>query len=182
MQRNKVETNRLRMRKFTPDDWQDLHEYLSQDEVVKYEPYEIFTIEGSRQEAVKRSQNEAFWAVCLKDSGKLIGNIYLSEKDFNTWELGYVFNRNYQGKGYATEATVFLIGYVIKKHKARRVIAMCNPLNQSSWKLLERLGFRREGHLVQNIYFKKDKAGEPIWADTYMYGILATEWITLKHD
>lgn len=177
-----METKRLNLRKFTPNDWQELHEYLSQEEVVKYEPYEIFTVDGSKQEAIRRSESEAFWAVCLKDSGKLIGNIYLSEQDFSTWELGYVFNMNHQGKGYATEAASFLIWHIIKNHKARRVNAMCNPLNEPSWKLLERLGFRREGHLIQNIYFKKDKDGEPIWADTYMYGILATELIALMRD
>lgn len=56
---------------------------------------------------------------------------------------------------------------------------MYNPLNESSWKLLERLGMRREGYLVQNIYFKKDNNDQPIWVDTFEYGILATEW--LKH-
>ena len=60
---------------------------------------------------------------------------------------------------------------------------MCNPLNKPSWKLLERLGFRREGHLIKNIYFKKDSLGDPIWSDTYEYGILAEEWktVTNKH-
>lgn len=115
----------------------------------------------------------------MKDSNKLIGNVYLSKQDFNTWELGYVFNSHYHGKGYATEASQALVNDVFKSKNARRVIAMYNPLNESSWKLLERLGMRREGHLVQNIYFKKDNNDQPIWADTFEYGILATEW--LKH-
>lgn len=58
----------------------------------------------------------------------------------------------------------------------RRVVAMCNPENISSWKLLERLKMRRKGHLLKNIYFKVDENGEPIWIDTYEYGILADEW------
>ena len=60
---------------------------------------------------------------------------------------------------------------------ARAVVtAMCNPLNTASWKLMERLGMRREGHLIQNIWFKRDERGEPIWSDTYEYAILADEW------
>lgn len=171
-----METERLSIRRFKPDDWQDLHEYLSQAETVRFEPYEVFSEDECKKEAERRSQNDAFWAVCLKDSGKLIGNVYLSMQDFNTWELGYVFNKCYTGKGYATEAARALVNYAVKEQSARRVVAFCSPLNEQSWKLLERLGLRREGHLLQNIYFKKDKAGNPIWLDTFEYGILAEEW------
>lgn len=175
-----METERLIIRRFNPNDWQDLYEYLSQAEVVKYEPYEIFTEDGSKAEVIKRSNNADFWAVCLKESGKLIGNIYLSKHDFDTWELGYVFNKNYQGYGYATEASKALLDDIFTNQNAYRVIAMCNPLNNASWKLLERLGLRREGHLIKNIYFKKDADNQPIWSDTYEYAILSSEWQELN--
>ena len=171
-----METKRLILRKFVIEDWADLYEYLSDPEVIKYEPYNVFSQEACKQEAVNRSRKGAFWAVCLKDTGKLIGNIYLSKQDLDTWELGYVFNAKYHGKGYATEAAEFLVNIAFRENDARRIIAMCNPLNIPSWKLLERLGLRREGHLIQNIYFKKDNSGNPIWADTFEYGILASEW------
>jgi len=92
-----LNTERLLIRKFTPDDWFDLHEYLSQAAVVRFEPYEIYTEDASKREAITRSECDSFWAVCLKDSGKLIGNIYLAKQEFDTWELGYVFNERYQG-------------------------------------------------------------------------------------
>lgn len=177
-----METERLLIRRFKPDDWEDLHEYLSQEQVVQYEPYEIATVEESMQKAINRSVNEKIWAVCLKDTGKLIGNIYLSKEEFDSWELGFAFNVKFQGKGYATEAARFLTEYAFTEHNARRVTAMCNPLNQSSWKLLERLGMRREGHLIKNIYFKKDEFNKPIWADTFLYGILASEWFESKES
>ena len=171
-----METERLLIRRFTPDDWRDLYEYLSQEAVVKYEPYEVFTEESSKEETVRRSTDNNFWAVCLKDSMKLIGNIYLSKQEFGTWELGFVFNANYHGMGYATEASHAIIDDAFRNQNARRIVAFCNPLNTPSWKLLERLGMRREGHLRQNIYFKRDNAGRPIWQDTYEYAILAAEW------
>ncbi len=59
---------------------------------------------------------------------------------------------------------------------AHRIVAMCNPLNIASWKLLERLNMRREGHLVKNIWFFKDENDSPIWQDTYEYGIIREEW------
>jgi len=172
-----METERLIIRRFRPEDWKDLHEYLSQEEVVKYEPYDVFSEEASKQEAIDRAENDDFWAVCLKGTDKLIGNIYFAKQDFDTWELGYVFNSRYHGKGYATEASRAVMNDVFINKNAHRVIAMCNVLNTSSWKLLERLGMRREGHLHQNIYFKKDENDQPIWADTFEYAILKAEWL-----
>lgn len=171
-----MKTERLLLRKFMADDWHDLYEYLSQKEVVKYEPYNVFTKEQAKQEAINRSNNPDFWAVCLKDTGKLIGNIYLSKQEFDTWELGYVFNSNYQGKGYATEAAIALVENLFANDKARRIVAMCDPLNTASWKLLERLNMRREGYLLKNVWFFKDENDEPIWKDTYEYAILKEEW------
>jgi RimJ/RimL family protein N-acetyltransferase len=174
-----IETDRLVIRRFSSSDWKDIYEYLSQEQVVKYEPYGVLTDFECKKEAAIRSRNEAFLAVCLKDSGKLIGNLYFSEqepKNFATRELGYVFNPLYYGKGYATESSRAIIDYGFNTLMVRRVVAMCNPENISSWKLLERLKMRREGHLLKNIYFKVDENGEPIWIDTYEYGILADEW------
>jgi len=157
----------------------DLYEYLSQEEVVKYEPYDVFTEMQCKKEAAIRARSEAFLAVCLKDRCKLIGNIYFARqepKEFATWELGYVFNPEFYGKGYATEGCRAVIDYGFRYLKVRRVVAMCNPDNISSWRLLERLNMRREGHLLKNIYFKVNKNGEPLWSDTYEYAILAEEW------
>ena len=173
---SRIETERLIIRGFVPGDWPDLHEYLSQESVVEYEPYGVFTVEGSRREAAARSKDDRYLAVCLKDGGKLIGNLYLSERDYETWELGFVFNANYQGMGYASESAQALIGDAFKNRSARRITANCNPLNARSWRLLERLGMRREGHMLKTVWFKRDDEGRPIWHDTYAYGILAEEW------
>ena len=175
-----METERLVIRRFCIDDWCDLYDYLSQEETVKYEPYEVFTEEESKNEAKKRSEDNSFWAVCLKPSGKLIGNIYLAEQAFNTWELGYVFNAYFLGSGYATEAAHALIDYSFKEKNAHRIVAQCNPLNEKSWRLLERLGMRREGVLLRNIYFRRSAQGFPIWQDTYEYAILCAEWNKFK--
>ncbi|MCX7709732.1 MAG: GNAT family N-acetyltransferase [Clostridia bacterium] len=178
-----LESDRLILRKFTGDDWQNLYEYLSNEAVVRYEPYPAFTEEECRREAERRSEQDAFWAVCLKENNKLIGNVYLQQqepKEFLTWEIGYVFNPAYYGKGYAAESCRKMVEYAFEQLNARRIVAMCNPENAASWKLLERLKMRREGHLRKNIYFKRDRHGNPIWADTYEYAILAEEWF--EHD
>jgi RimJ/RimL family protein N-acetyltransferase len=179
---DRIETDKLYLRRFIHDDWKDLYEYLSDEAVVRYEPYEVFTPEECKYEAASRSKKDAFRAVCLKDNDKLIGNIYFEKQEFDTWELGYVFNKSYQKKGYAAESAKAVMDYAFRNLNARRIIAKCNPENTASWKLLERLNMRREGHLKQNIYFKTDENGNPIWVDTYEYAILFQEWNSLNND
>ncbi|HBB28413.1 MAG TPA: GNAT family N-acetyltransferase [Clostridiales bacterium] len=178
---DKLNTERLIIRRFEENDWQDLYEYLSDDEVVKFEPYEAFNLEQAKEETNYRITDNAFYAVCLKDNGKLIGNIYFCKGNFDIFELGYVFNKNYQKLGYATESIKALLDYAFTKLGVRRVVAKCNPLNTSSWKLLEHLNLRREGHFLKAVNFKKDKDknNQPIWHDTYQYAILAEEWLKL---
>jgi [ribosomal protein S5]-alanine N-acetyltransferase len=178
-------TERLIIRSFLPDDWQDLYDYLSDPEVVKFEPYEVFNIQQCQKEATLRAVQEFFLAVCLKNSKKLIGNLYFEQtepKAFSTWELGYVFNSKYQKNGYATEACSAILEYAFGKMHIRRVVARCNPQNTASWKLLERLHFRREGHLLQHSFFKYDGQENPIWQDVYEYAILAEEWLSQNPD
>lgn len=177
-------TERLILRKFSCDDWKDLYEYLSKKIVVKFEPYEIFNEETCKREAVKRSTDNAFWAVCLRQNNKLIGNIYFQQqepKEFLNWEIGYVFNPSYYGKGYDTESCQRILDYGFTQLNTRRAVAMCNPDNISSWKLLERLKMRREGHLLKNTFFKYDQKANPIWNDTYKYAILADEWFNFDN-
>lgn len=173
-----LETERLILRKFSCEDWKDLHEYLSKESVIKYEPYGVFTEEECKEEALYRSNEDAFWAVCLKENNKLIGNVYFQKqepKKFLTWEMGYVFNPKYYGQGYATESCRKILDYGFQELGAHRIMAKCNPENTSSWRLLERLNMRREGHIQKGVFFKYDDVGKPIWHDTYMYAILKDE-------
>ncbi|MDH6365420.1 ribosomal-protein-alanine N-acetyltransferase [Enterococcus sp. PF1-24] len=169
-----METQRLYIRPFKETDWQDLYEYLSDEKVVHYEPYSPQTKEECQKIAIKRANSTEFWAVCLKSEDKLIGNIYLAEKEQQNWEIGYVFNRSYQKQGYASEAVKAVVKETFAKD-GHRISAYCNPENTDSWKLLERIGFQKEAHLRKNVYFNKDQAGQPLWQDTFIYAQLAAE-------
>lgn len=173
-------TDRLLLRKFTIDDYEDLYEYLSNSEVVQYEPYDVYTIEECSEEVKFRSEdeNQRFWAVCLKENKKVIGHVYFNKEEpmeFKTWELGYVFNPKFYGQGYATEACKRILKYGFEEKNAHRIVAEVNVKNESSWKLLERLSMRREGHMLQNVFFKTTLDGKSIWNDSYRYGILYEE-------
>ena len=174
----KLTTSRLILRDFSSEDWQDLYAYLSDPDVVKFEPHDPFNEEQSRQEAKNRAKNKAFIAVCLKDTGKVIGNLYCEEQPFRGYEIGYVFNREYQHQGYATEAASALLNMLFQDTDAHRVFAMCDPLNKPSWQLMKRLHMRKEGHFRSSAFFHTDeKTGEPIWHDCYTFAVLRDEWL-----
>ena len=133
---------------------------------------------GNRLTAVmRRCQLDNVFAVVLKENQKLIGDINFSQEDYNTYEIGYDFNPNYCKQGYATQSCSAVIDYIFKDKEGRRVFAECNDDNYSSIRLLERLGFRREGYFIEDVTFKNDSEGNPIYINSYSYAILKREWI-----
>ena len=86
-------------------------------------------IQEVQQELEERISSEEMIAVVLKASNKLIGNVYLGKRNFNSLELGYVFNKQYWGQGYAKESC----DAVIKKafsEGIHRIYAECTLVTQ----------------------------------------------------
>lgn len=167
-----IETERLTLRQFIEADYDDLFEFLSQLENDEFEGYPGITYESGKEHLEYRLSSEEFLAIELKGTGKVIGNIYCGKRDFDARELGYIVNKNFQRQGYALEALRAVIDHLFSQG-THRVFAECDPRNESSWKLLEAAGLKREAHFRQNIYFHKDENGNPIWKDTYVYAKLA---------
>lgn len=171
-------TQRLVVRAFRPDDCHDLFEYLSDERVYRFEPGEPVDLAEAQQLAADMSTSPDFWAVELQAERKVIGQIYfkhLQPKHLMTWELGYILSPRYQRQGYASEAAAALVRYGFSATQIHRVVAHCNPENTASWKLLEKIGFRREGLHRKANFFRRDAAGQPIWTDTFDYAMLASE-------
>ena len=180
---NVIGTERLLVRNFIPDDWKDLQEYISRNEVMNFERLWNSSNEGCRKTAEQFSKGDIFWAVEMKKTGKMIGHVYFNQiqpQNFKTWMLGYIFNNDYYGNGYATEACKGLLEYGFRQLFVLRVVAKCSPDNVPSWRLLERLDMRREGHSIKCVTFKETIDGQPIWWDEYLYAILRDEWPTIK--
>lgn len=163
-----AETPRLILRRYRESDLQDLYEYLSDPQVVEHEPYRPMTLEETKDNLQWRVSTEEMIAVERKDTHKMIGNVYLGKRDFDALELGFVFRRDHWGLGYARESCEALVALAFRRG-VHRIYAECEPKNANSWRLLERLGFEREGHLKQNVFFWRDGEGNPIWKDTYLY-------------
>jgi ribosomal-protein-alanine N-acetyltransferase len=181
MDAGELTTSRLRLRRFRPSDGPGLYAYLSRPEAVQYEPYPVQTAPECERLAAERADSADFWAVCLPD-GVLVGNLYLHRcepEGWRTWELGYVFHPDHWGHGYASEAASALVTACFTSWDAHRLTARCDSRNPRSWRLLDRIGFRREGLLLQNASFDTDEDGTPIWKDTILYGVLSHEWVPI---
>ena len=86
-------------------------------------------------------------------------------------ELGYAIDPAYSGQGYATEAVAGLVRVCFEDLGLRRVVALCFADNEPSWRLMERLGMRRELHAVRESLHRDGR-----WLDGYGYALLAEEW------
>ena len=170
----KIETNDLIIRNFELRDENDLCEYMLQRVNAEFEAYPDFTCQKAKEEIEFRAQSDEFYAIELKKEHKVIGNIYLGKRRFNTRELGYVLNENYQHKGYGSEASKAAIEYMFNQG-VHRIYAECAPQNAPSWKLMEKIGMIREAHFRKNVSFHQDTNKNPIYWDTYVYALLNPE-------
>ncbi len=167
----RIETERLILRSYEPRDERDVCEYMLQRVNAEFECYPDFTAEKSKQEIDFRCSTDEFIAVELKAEGKVIGNVYLGKREWNARELGYVLNERYLRRGYGAEACRAVLDDAFARG-LHRVYAECAPANTASWKLMEKLGMRREAHFIQNASFHKDACGKPVYWDTYVYAKL----------
>ena len=166
-----AETDRLILRKYKDSDLNDLFDYLSNPRVVEFEPYKPMTMEEVKNNLKWRISTDEMIAVELKSNQKMIGNIYLGKRDFDSLEIGFVFNESYWKNGYAQESCEKLIELAFN-NGIHRIFAECDPNNKNSWCLLEKMNFTREGYLKKNVYFFKDDKNKPIWKDTFIYSKL----------
>src|SRR5262245_25728373 len=177
-------TERLLLRPFATGDLDHLHAFHSREEVARYLYWSARDRDEAR-EALIRKMTQAqinadgehlVLAVTLLPSGVLIGevNLALLSAEHRQGEVGYVFNPDFNGHGYATEAAEVMLRLGFENLGLHRIIARCDPRNVPSWRLLERLGLRREAHFRHNEIFK----GE--WGDEYHYAILEDEWRTRR--
>lgn len=164
----KIETEELIIRNFEPADEQDLCEYMLQRVDAEFEAYPDFSPEKAGEEAVSRSKSDEFFAIELKTIHKVIGNIYLGKRDFNTRELGYVLNMHYQNKGYGSAAGKAMLDFAFKKG-VHRIYAESAPQNTASWRVMEKIGLTREAFFKKNVSFRKDEKGNPVYWDTLVY-------------
>ena len=167
---------RVRLRAMTPEDASGIFALFSDPEAMRYWSYPPYTELSQAQVRLARdiaatAQSAALpWGI--EQEGALIGTVTLHDLNLSGGraELGYMLSRPHWGQGLAREAVGLAIDHAFGALGLRRLEADIDPRNSASQKLLERLGFVREGYLRE-----RWKVGDEI-TDTALYGLLAREW------
>lgn len=175
-------TERLILRPFKKSDFEDVYEYSSNSENVKYMIWGPNNEEDTRNfindcmQAEKITPRKQYdFAVVHKESGKVIGGcgLYLNIR-FDEAMLGWILNKDYWKQGYGAELGKALIKYGFENLKLHRVYATCNAENYGSYRVMEKCGMRREAHFIKNRFGRVGV--EEIWYDEFHYAILDVEY------
>jgi RimJ/RimL family protein N-acetyltransferase len=176
-----LETERLLLRPFGPDDLEALFAIQADESVARWLYNDPRTLVETRELLARKIAGAALhgegeWlsaAAVLRTTGELVGDVSLhwASEAHGQGELGFVVHPEHQGRGYATEASRPLLDFAFGPLGLHRVIGRLEPRNTGSARVLEKLGMRREAHLVENEWVK----GE--WQSELVYAILAREWV-----
>ena len=175
-----IETARLLLRPFLGSDLEALHAIHGDAENARWLYNDPRTLGETRELLALKTAGSALrcegeWlsaAVELRATKELVGDISLlwASVPHRQGELGFVFHRGHQGSGYATEAAWPLLAFAFEIVGLHGVSGRLEPRNRGSARVLEKLGMRREAHLVENEWVK----GE--WQSELVYAVLAREW------
>ena len=182
-----IVTDRLILRPFLETDAADVYKYLKEPSVNCFACMRLNSLEEARAEVKRRlGETEYHFAIALKDSGKVIGEIEAypepgdphgsGDSPRDTFSPCWMLNENYQGKGYAFEAARAFFDYLFSRKGARRIYAYTEDYNLASQRLCEKLGMRREGVFLEFISFVTQPDGSPRYENTVQYAILKKEW------
>ena len=175
-----VDTDRLLLRPFVEGDLDALYEIHSDEGNARYlynEPRTREQVEEllERKRTGSAVRGEGDWlsaAAVLHTTGELVADVSLlwASELHRQGEIGFIVHRAHHGHGYATEAARPLLAFAFDTLGLHRVVGRAEPRNLGSARVLEKLGMRREAHLVENEWVK----GE--WQSELVYAMLAQEW------
>ena len=178
-----LRSNRLTLRAATDDDAKTTFAYRKLPSVSKWLAESPTVFERHHARFTEPARLAA--TVVIELDGKTIGDLLLRLED--AWaqtevaegarksqaELGWVLDPKHTGQGFATEALTETLRFCFEDLRLRRVVANCFTDNTASWRLMERVGMRREGHSVRDSLHRSG-----LWLDSYTYALLRDEWQT----
>ena len=173
-----ITTPRIVLRWISEDDIDSLYEIFSNRHVMRYwssEPLADREAAADLQcEIASGNENETMfkWGLALRDSNTVIGTTTLFNLNLDNGraELGYAMSHAHWGKGYMNEALNALVSHAFEVMDLRRLEADVDPRNAASIRLLEKLGFQREGFLRERWHVNGEIQ------DAFFYGLLRREW------
>lgn len=170
-------TERLIIRRFEKEDAPDLFDYFEEPRVNCFMEEKLSDLGEALAETEKKSWDSSQFAVCLKENGSLIGNLFAyPERDSDTYGVGWNFNSKFGGQGFASEAAKGLFDYLFEEKNTRRIYCYVEEDNLPSQKLCKRLGMRQEGLFLDYVSFVKNVDGSLRYENTMQFAILKREW------
>lgn len=176
-----IQTPNLILRPFLVSDVDDLHVFCSDLSNVEYMDWGPNTFEQTQKflsEVTATLESscspKAFnFAVTLKSSGTVVGScsIWIRSEVHRHGGLGYILSKHVWRRGYGTELTKALLKFGFEILKFHRISATCFPHNEGSKCLLEKVGFKQEGYLREEIYIRGQ------WRDSLLFSILEDDYI-----
>jgi RimJ/RimL family protein N-acetyltransferase len=179
-----LETERLLLRDWKRADWKDVQSYATDPEVSRYmiwgpnsEAQTKEFIETAIDVAYSKPRRGYELAIVWKETESIIGGfgLQIMGKESATAMIGYVLHRQHWGRGVVTEAARGMMTFGFTKLNLHRIYATCDTENVGSYRVMEKLGMRREGQFMQDTFIKGR------WRDTYLYAILEKEWRELQN-
>jgi RimJ/RimL family protein N-acetyltransferase len=175
-----IQTERLLLRPFIPADLDGLHAMFGREDVSRYLNWEPMDRERAAallerrivQTTIREEGEGIALAVEVRATGRFVGEVVLrlTSGESRQGEIGWSLHPDAQGKGYATEAARELLRLGFEDLGLHRIVAECDPRNEASIRVMERLGMRRESHHLESMWLK----GE--WVGSIEYAMLEAEW------
>jgi len=173
-----LESERLVLRRLKDSDAQEVFKIRSNPERMKYIPRPILQNEEEALAMIQMMNDkidentDINWGVCLKNSDKIIGfmGFYRVQPESYRTEIGYMVLPEYDGKGYVSEAVNAMLNYAFTTAGFHSIEAVIDPNNFASARVLEKNGFRKEAHFIENFFWNDE------FIDSVHYGILKREF------
>lgn len=175
-----LRTDRLMLRPFGGGDIDDAFAYMRLPEVARYlywDPRDrgqvVAALSAKTGDATRLAEGQTLTlAVEWRQTGRVVGEVQMTvlSRRHRQGEVGFVFHPDVSGQGLATEATREMMRFGFTGLGLHRIVGRCDVRNGASARLMERLGMRREAHLVHSEIFKGQ------WGDEFVYAQLDHEW------
>jgi ribosomal-protein-alanine N-acetyltransferase len=183
----RIEARRLYLRSYQAGDGQWYHAMAQRNRghLARYEADNVVMSIASKQEAEVvvrelaaewRARNAFFMGAFDRETHEFLAQVYVGpvSPDSPEFEIGFFVDRDHEGQGYVTEAVRAALGFIFEHLNAHRVRMQCDDTNERSWRVAERCGMVREGHIREN---KLTADGER--SGTLYYGMLKREFEAL---
>ena len=178
------ETDRLYIRDFKPDDFDEFHKLVQNSDIYKYMPWGPNSEEDTKnfiqmsiEQGSKEPRKSFDVPIILKETHLIVGciGIRVSSSLHKKADIGYWIKRDLWGQGFAKEAALGLLSFGFQKLKMNKIYATADPNNPASIRVLEKIGMVKEGYLKEDMYIQGK------YRDSVLMAILKKEFSRQIH-